>query len=193
MGALLKFIPVIMAAIKRGKLLSAKVAEKAGVNSTTTRAQYGILIAACAIAGIGYFVPILGDNDVAVGLIVLVSPLISRILLYKDKSEAEAELPPDSATIWLYKVDTLTKEDKVSWAPFYDTLSAAKILGYSLGVDQNGVVYDVQTGEPTGDTVRLNEPESPEEIAANRAKCEEWVKSARARMTERASTDNHEV
>jgi hypothetical protein len=186
MGALLKVIPVIMAVIKRGKTLATLAQSK------TTKAQYAaILIAACGIAGIGYFVPALVDNDVAVGLIVLVSPLISRLLLYKAKAEAKTELPSASATIWLVKVNKIDGDG--SWIDFDGTMLDAKLQGHRFGVDEYGNVWDITDGTETGDTVRLNEPESPEEIAANRAKCEEWVKSARARMAERASTDNHEV
>ena len=143
MTKLLTLIPAIFGIIKRGKVLATLTQSK------TTKAQYtAILIAGVLLAAVGYFVPAVADNDVAVALIILITPVISRLLLFHKKPNADNDI------VILAKVQ---QSDKARdwWEPWHDVLRTARELGYERGADYDGAVWDVVTGESTGETIPI--------------------------------------
>lgn len=149
MGAIIKLIPMFWAILTRGKVLAS--AHK----SKTTQKQYVVVVALCmALAGVGYFVPVLADDAMAGAIITLLLPLASRLLLYKEKivNTAVDEVP-------LVKVSNPSGGD--SWILFEDTIKKAREKGYHLGVGRDGTIWDIATGEPLG-MLRL-QPECTEE------------------------------
>ena len=139
----LGLIPALFAIIRRGKTLATLAQSK------TTKAQYtAILIAGVLLAAVGYFVPAVADNDVAVALIVLITPVISRLLLFRAKPNTDNDI------VMLAKVQQ-SKDANEWWDAWHDTLRAARELGYERGADYDGAVWDVTTGERTGETIRI--------------------------------------
>jgi hypothetical protein len=139
----LSLIPSLFGIIRRGKVLATLAQSK------TTKAQYtAILIAGVLLAAVGYFVPQVADNDVAVALIVLIVPVISRLLLFRQKPNADNDI------VMLAKVQQ-SDDARDWWEPWHDVLRIARELGYERGVDYDGAVWDVTTGERTGETIRI--------------------------------------
>lgn len=180
MGAFLKFIPAILAIIKRGKALATLAQSK------TTKAQYtAILIAACILAAVGYFVPVVADNDVAVGLIVLIVPVISRLLLYKDKAIA-VEM---QSTVWICKVRNDTDGP---WREFDGMLPDAIAEGAVQAVDDQGRIWDVPKQELTGETIRLSKVNKERNAAAVVARNERVLAKVKAAIEEAKATQDGE-
>lgn len=139
----LSLVPTLFGIIKRGKSLATLAQSK------TTKAQYtAILIAGVLLAAVGYFVPTVADNDVAVALIVLITPVISRLLLFHKKPNTNNDI------VMLAKVQQ-SDDARDWWEPWHDVLRTARELGYERGADYDGAVWDVTTGERTGETIPI--------------------------------------
>lgn len=139
----LSLVPSLFGIIKRGKTLATLAQSK------TTKAQYtAILIAGVLLAAVGYFLPQVADNDVAVALIVLITPVISRLLLFHKKPNTNNDI------VMLAKVQQ-SDDARDWWEPWHDVLRTARELGYERGADYDGAVWDVTTGERTGETIRM--------------------------------------
>lgn len=186
MLSLLKNIPLLVALWRKAENL------KGATKSHTTKVQGIVLsILALAVSALGFFLPEFASADVQQAvflcLVAVVGTIISRIAGYRAKTAIEdqvLEVPPATATIWLCKVNTLLEGDS-SWRPFIGTVLDAKMQGYLLGVDELGNVWDITDGTKTGDTVRLNEPESDEEIAQNQAAFDKWYAAVREKIAKK--------
>lgn len=148
MGKLITLIPMFFNIIKRGKSLATLAQSK------TTKAQYvALLIAGVCVAAVGYFVPQVGDSDVAVSLIVLAAPVVSRLLLYKGKLEEKIDdisaVPPDAVCGWVkYAFDSL-------WRPVDMTAMDAAQEGYKFAALQSdGREIDLETMSYTGQVLK---------------------------------------
>lgn len=194
MLSLLKNIPLLVAIWRGAENL------KGMTKSHTTKVQGIVLsILALAVSALGFFLPEFASADVQQAvflcLVAVVGTIISRMAGYRAKTAIEdqvLEVPPvptrgprpATATIWLCRVNTLLEGDS-SWKPFIGTVLEAKMQGYLLGVDELGNVWDITDGTKTGDTVRLNEPESDEEIAQNQAAFDKWYAAVREKIAKK--------
>lgn len=139
---LLTFLPAIMSIIKRGLNL-------AGANSHTTRAQYGVLVSVgVVVAALGYFMPDLANEAVAAALVASIAPLVSRAILYRTK--------PDTTNDGVMLDRVKYKGDSAHfWSPFDDTMLAARNMGFGIGADVMGNVWDIKTGTMTGEVIAM--------------------------------------
>lgn len=139
----------ILSVLKTAVTIGKRAAKLAGASSHTTKAQYGVLLGtAAAVAALGYFAPPLADDVVAVALIAAVAPLVSRLVLYRRKPNT------DNDVVMLAKVQQ-SDDSREWWEKWDDCLGVARDLGYARGVDYNGYVWDVKTGEMTGDVLPM--------------------------------------
>lgn len=139
----------VVTILKTAATIARRGAKLAGANSHTTKAQYGVLLGtAIGVAALGYFVPALAGDVVATALIAAVAPLVSRLVLYKAKPNR------DNDVVMLAKVQQ-SDDSREWWETWDDCLGVARTLGYARGVDYNGYVWDVTTGEMTGDKIQL--------------------------------------
>lgn len=154
------------------------------LSSHTSKVQAGVVfIVSVIVSALAFFVPDVASPEVQVaiasGIIAVFGTVFSRALGYVEKKI----MPPEiTSTVWLCKVDTLTKGD-TSWAECDMTIFDACAEGHSQGVDEQGRVWNVRTGQLTGETIELSDAQKERNRAA-------MLEKARTAIAANESTDN---
>ncbi len=139
MLSVIKLLPVVLRIYRRAKVIAATAK-----NSTTCEYQKMVALpVAVLVASLGYFIPELSESAVAFGLVAaivgILAPYVSRFVGYKE----------DSLNRGILLMAVKNEEDK-AWRAFDGYIGNAKNEKWRYGVDQDGNVYDLLTGEQTG-------------------------------------------
>ena len=142
---ILKLIPTLLAIFKRGTVLYG------ATKSSTTRVQWvALFICAILVAAVGYFLPAFASEEIQTGLLLAalaaLGPLVSRYLGY----QTPVVLSDAAAGVML---DRVKSKNVRSWFPFCGGILDAREEGWELGADKDNVIWDVKTGERTGDVI----------------------------------------
>lgn len=156
---MLKFIPMLLSIFSRAKVL------QGAVSSKTTKDQWSAVIAVTvAVAALQAFIPMDSALAEAVTItgIAIATPLILRLMKFKDKGESDTKDDPwagrKKLTTPLVKV---RKYEADSWRDFKGTIADAIATGMvDEGCAEDGVIWDLH--EPmTSGFIELPKPADP--------------------------------
>lgn len=122
------------------------------LQSETTASQYKIALPlAVLFAILGFIIPEYAEPQMVAAIMAVIAPIIARIALWRDNSDAHVDLP-DAMII------KAQKAKETVWHELHGTLLDAKQEGYKFAVSEDGTIYDVDNGLPTGAKLRMPNP-----------------------------------
>jgi len=165
MGKLAEIFPIILRVFSRARVLSG------AVQSRTTKDQWLVLtVIAFIVSTAAQFVPALGDESTAIGLVMglmaLLGPAVARMLNFDEtavKPVSVLDIPSD-----LLVVDNADLDRRIvrvrgamggSWSEFKSNWKAAAVSGWVQGVLDTGEVVNLFDGTRTGHKLRLPDDE----------------------------------
>ena len=165
MGKLIEILPMILRVFSRARVLSG------AVQSRTTKDQWLVLtVIAFIVSTAAQFVPALGDESTAIGLVMgllaLLGPAVSRMLKFDEgtvKPVPVLDIPDDLLVV--DNADLALPILKVrgamggSWKKFHSNWKAAVVSGWVQGVLDTGEVVNLFDGVRTGHKIRLKPAE----------------------------------
>jgi hypothetical protein len=161
----IKYLPLVLTIWKRAQVLLT-----ANQSDTTKSQKMVALPVALAVALLGYFIPQLSENAVALtlvaGIVGLIAPSVSRFVAYK-KADVKENL-----TLMLVSVRKLGE----AWYPFTGTMIDAGEEGWAQGLTSDGGVYEIVSGKLV-DTIKLKGGTQEE----SEAKMKEFMDAIRAK------------
>lgn len=165
MGKLAEIFPIILRVFSRARVLSG------AVQSRTTKDQWLVLtVIAFIVSTAAQFVPALGDESTAIGLVMglmaLLGPAVARMLNFDEtavKPVSVLDIPSDLLVV--DNADLALPILKVrgamggSWTAFKSNWKAAVVSGWVQGVLDTGEVVNLFDGTRTGHKIKLKPAE----------------------------------